>query len=351
MLITFPGDLQNDRTAFRRFKRSFERLQAALPEAVIDRLEGEVHLPSPLAQFEAGLFEPDPAPIQGKGLICQLEARTTADEAREALRWIKARIVRDGLSAQECAIVTPNPELYRSLLREAAIEFGLPLRFTHGDPLPDAPGITALLELLALPLLNWPRRGTLDALSSPYFDLSPFGFTDDYTIALDELSLYGQIIEGLDDWVGALARLASGDDGDRRSYDEETRWPNLPRGEQAQTLLEALKTFSDRIQPPDSRSTTQWVAWLEDLLEDLSFFPRGETLLDRAAALGFREVLRALVLGEAVAGERETAYGAFILELRSALESAYFETPLDWRKPSILVLQVLNARVLPRGRA
>lgn len=346
VVITFPGGLQNDRTAFRRFKRSFEKLHAALPEAVIERLEGEVHLPSPLAKFEAGLFEPDPTPIQGKGLICQLEARTTADEAREALRWIKARIVRDGLRPQECAIVTPNPELYRPLLREAAIEFGLPLRFTHGDPLLDAPGINALLELLALPLLNWPRRGTLDALSSPYFDLSPFGITDDDTIALDELSLYGQIIEGLDEWLGALARLASGDNGDRRSYDEATRWPNLPRGDQAQTLLEALKTFSDRIQPPDSRSTTHWVAWLEDLLEDLSFFPRGETLLDRAAALGFREVLRALVLGEAVAGERETAYGAFILELRSALESAYFETPLDWRKPSVLVLQVLNARGL-----
>ncbi len=346
VLITFPGDFQNDRTAFRRFRRSFERLHAALPEAVIERMEGEGHLPAPLAQFEAGLFEPDPELIQGKGHICQLEARTTADEAREALRWIKARIVRDGLHAQECAIVTPNPELYRPLLREAALEFGLPLRFTHGDPLPDAPGITALLELLALPLLNWPRRGTLDALSSPYFDLSSFGFNDDDTIALDELSLYGQIIEGLDEWSGALARLASGDSGARRSYDEATRWPNLPRGDQAQTLLEALKTFSDRIQPPDSRTTAHWVAWIEDLLEDLSFFQRCETLLDRAAALEFREVLRALVLGEAVAGERETLYGAFILELRSALESAYFEAPLDWRKPSVLVLQVLNARGL-----
>jgi len=128
VMITFPGDIQNDRTAFRRFKRSFERLNAALPEAVIERLEDDVHLPAPLAQFEAGLFEPNPAPIQGKGHIFQLEARTTADEAREALRWIKARIVRDGLRAQECAIVTPNPELYRPLLREAAIEFGLPLR-------------------------------------------------------------------------------------------------------------------------------------------------------------------------------------------------------------------------------
>ena len=346
LLITFPGDPDNDRTAFRRFKRSYKKLHAALPEAVIEGLEGDVHLPSPLAQFEAGLFEPDPVVIQGKGHIFQLEARTTADESREAMRWIKARIVRDGLRAQECAIVTPNPELYRPLLREAAIEFGLPLRFTHGDPLRDTPGITALLELLALPLLNWPRRGTLDALSSPYFDLSPFGFNDDDTIALDELSLYGQIIEGLDEWSGVLARLASGDDGARRLYDEATRWPNLPRGDQAQTLLEALKTFSDRIQPPDSRSTTHWVAWLEDLLEDLSFFQRCETPLDRAAALRFREVLRALVLGEAVAGARDTLYGAFSLELRSALESAYFEAPLDWRQPSILVLHVLAARGL-----
>jgi len=346
VLITFPGEIENDRTAFRRFTRSFKKLHAALPDAVIERLEGDVHLPAPLAQFEAGLFEPDGEPIQGKAHVTQLEARTTADEAREALRWIKAHIRRDGLRPQECAIVTPNPELYRPLLREAALEFGMPLRFTHGDPLPDAPGITALLELLTLPLLAWPRRGMLDALSSPYFDLSPFGFNVEDTIALDELSLYGQIVEGLDEWSGALVRLASGDNGARRSYDEATRWPNLPRGKAAQALLDALMAFSDRIQPPDSRTTREWVVWLEDLLEDVSFFQCCETALDRTAALGFREVLRALVLGEAVAGERKAAYGSFTLELRSALESAYFETRLDWRQPSILVLQVLDSRGL-----
>jgi ATP-dependent helicase/DNAse subunit B len=337
VLITFPGDLENDRTAFRRFKRSFERLHAALPETVIERLAGSVHLPVALAQFETGLFELDPLPVQGKGHITQIEARTTTDEAREALRWIKARIVRDRLLPQECAIVTPNPELYRPILREAALEFGLPLRFAHGDPLPDAPGITAMLELLTLPLLNWPRRGMLDALSSPYFELSSFGFTDEDTIVMDELSLHGQIIEGLDEWSGALARLASGDKRGHRLYDEATRWPNLPRGDQAQALLKALKAFSDRINPPDARTTTLWVAWLEDLLEDLSFFNRCETPQDRAAALGFREVLRALVLGEAVAGERNAAYGTFTLELRSALESGYFEAPLDWCQPSVPV--------------
>ncbi|MCK5054254.1 MAG: hypothetical protein KAR65_08245, partial [Anaerolineales bacterium] len=225
VLITFPGDPGDDRTAFRRFKRSYEKLHAALPEAVIEGLEGDIFLPAPLAQFEAGLFESDPAPIKSEEHISQLEARTTADEAREALRWIKARIHRDGLRPQECAIVTPNPELYRPLLREAALEFGLPLRFTHGDPLPGAPGITALLELLTLPLLNWPRRGTLDALSSPYFNLSPYGFKDADTIALDELSLYGQIVDGMDEWREGLARLAAGDNGARRSYDEATRWP------------------------------------------------------------------------------------------------------------------------------
>ena len=346
VLITFPGDPENDRTAFRRFKRSYERLHEAIPEAVIERLEGDVYLPVSLAQFEAGLFEPDPTPIHGNAHIKQLEARTTADEAREALRWIKACILRHGLRPQECAIFTPNPELYRPLLREAAHEFGLPLRFTHGDPLLGAPGITALLELLALPLLNWPRRSTLDALSSPYFDLSPFSFSDEDTIALDELSLHGQIIAGLDEWSGALARLVSGDNGARRSYDEATRWPNLPRGDKAQMLLDALKAFSDRIHPPDSRTTTQWVAWLEDLLGDLSFFQRCETPLDRAAAGGFREVLRALVLGEAVAGEREAAYGTFTLELRSALESASFETTPKWHQPSVPVLQVQEARGL-----
>lgn len=344
VLITFPGDPAHDRTAFRRFKRSFEKLQTAFPEAVIEHLEGEAHLPAPLAKFEAGLFEPEVDSIQAKGSITLLEARTTADEAREALRWIKARIVRDGLRPVDCALVTPNPELYRSLLREVAGEFRIPLRFTHGDPLANAPGITALLELLDLPILNWPRRLLLDAVSSPYFDLGPFGFSPEDIYVLEDVSLYGQVVEGLDQWEEALTRLVSGKEGEHSSYGQETSLPNLPIGDQAEILLNALTDFGQRIKSPSRRITTAWVSWLEDLLDDLAFFKRCEMPLDRAAELGLQETLRSQVMGEAVVGEREIEYPLFVLELRSALEGAYFEEPVDWNQPSVLVLRVLEAR-------
>ena len=86
------------------------------------------------------LFEANPSqkiPITGQ--LSLIETRTPVDEVREALRWVKARIIRDGVHPGECAIVNPNPEAYRQILREIAAEFRLPLRFTHGELLHQRP--------------------------------------------------------------------------------------------------------------------------------------------------------------------------------------------------------------------
>ena len=82
------------------------------------------------------------------------------------------------MAINEVAILARNLEAYRPFLSEVAAEFGVPLRLIGGAPLIDNPAIAALLSLLSLPLLDWPRRQVLEAWRSPYFDWSAQGITD-----------------------------------------------------------------------------------------------------------------------------------------------------------------------------
>jgi hypothetical protein len=92
---------------------------------------------------EKQLYESNPPPALLSADLTLLEARSPAEEAREALRWLKARMVRDGIPLAACAVVTPDPDLYHPYLRQAAAEFGVPLRFTQGEVLAHSPAVTA----------------------------------------------------------------------------------------------------------------------------------------------------------------------------------------------------------------
>ena len=56
-------------------------------------------------------------------------------EARAVLRWVKARVVRDGMKLSEVAVCARNLEPYLPFLEEIAAEFGIPLRIVGGQPL------------------------------------------------------------------------------------------------------------------------------------------------------------------------------------------------------------------------
>ena len=152
VLITLPGETSLQRPAFQRFLRSLGRLQAAFPDAHLEGRDLRARLPRSLSHLESGLFQPGVLAEESDGSVAFVEARTPVDEAREALRWIKALIVRDHLRPEDCALITPDPERYRAALLEVGEEFGLPLRFSEGDRLASAPGIAALLDLLEMPL-------------------------------------------------------------------------------------------------------------------------------------------------------------------------------------------------------
>ncbi|MEW6569071.1 MAG: hypothetical protein AB1449_13095, partial [Chloroflexota bacterium] len=346
VLVTLPGSPDMDRPAHRRFARSLAAFRQAIPDMTLRDLTGEPAGPGPLRHLERNIFQSEVSRVPGDSRVSFLEARSPADEAREALRWIKARIVRDRLRPGECALVTPDPERYRPYLRESGTEFGLPLRFTHGENLASAPGIAALLDLLALQAQNWPCSLTLEAIRSPYFDLARFGLTPQAAQPLELVGLAGPVIEGLDQWEDSLARLARLEEPPPGEEAETLPAPQLPVAAEAEALLHSLQALAARLKPPSARPTHAWVRWLEDVLEDVGFFKSQETNLDQAAALGLRDTFRALVVGERVAGEQGVGYENFLTELRSTLKGAFFLEPIRGNQPAVLVLRVLEARGL-----
>lgn len=345
LLITLPGQEGMDRVAHRRFAKALEGLEAEL-EAEIEFLPRKETLPPSLDHLEQSLFVPEATPISTGDRLTMLEVRSPREEAREALRWLKSLIIRHGIQAHECAIVAPAPERYRAFLREAGLEFDMRLRFTHGESLASAPAIAALLDLLALPLTDYPRRLTLEAVRAPYFDLKSLGLNRADADRLDVVSRQGLVIQGLDQWEGALKRLALIDlpaAGDKSDSEDGL---DLPSGEAATSLWVGLQAFSERLIMPEEGTTQSYVSWFEDLLDDLQFLKEDQTPGDEAAFEGLRGVLRALVLGESVAGEKKTTPMAFFRMLRSFLERANYRERVKWTDSVVLVLRVLEARGL-----
>ena len=380
LVVALPGTRAMERPAYRRFAKALAQLRRALPEAAIEELappSGQAAeealgrgplppdappsaviagrpprtLPQPLVQLEAALFERETEPFDPQGAIELIEARSPAEEAREAVRWVKARLVRDRLGPEDCAVIAPDAGRYGPLLRRAAAEFGLRLRFTHGEPLIQAPAVSALLDLLELSRSNWSRRLTLQAIRSPYFDLASFGFGPRDALALDAASHAGQVVEGLDQWEEALTRLRQAEpDPAAERLEEALPTFSPPTGEAAARLLAAIQALAKRLAPARPKTTARWAEWLEDLLDELDFPERTAAGANGARAdreppafEQLRETLRALVMGEIVSGERKLNYGEFLDELGSAVEAASYRERLA-DGPAVNVLGPLEAR-------
>jgi ATP-dependent helicase/DNAse subunit B len=342
LIIALPGSRASDRAAFRRFTPTLDRLAVALPEAAIDEARESIKLPEPMLQLEASLFEPEADPIEAGGVIDMIEAPSPAAESHEAMRWIKARVIRDRLALEDCVVIAPESTRYGPLLRRAAAEFGLRLRFTHGKPLSQAPSISALMDLLELSRSNWPRRLTLQIVRSPYFDLTEWGMEPGDALKLDAASHAGQVLEGLDQWEQALNQLMHSQASE--SEEDDSSMFSIPKGDTAGRLLQVLQALAKRLAPAASRPTSKWVEWLENLLDELNYPDRTSDEQDHPAFLRLRETMRALVLGEIVAGDLELSYGEFLDELRTAVEAATYREGRPLYEPAINVLSPLEAR-------
>ncbi len=343
LLVTFPGQPGSTRPAHRRFADTAAVLKEKLAPLTFP-LEGGPRLPPALRHIEQVLFDPGAQPCAQSARLALIEAHSPSEEAREALRWIKALVVRQDVPLAECAVFTPNPDLYHPLLKAAADEFGMRVRFTRGEPLSRSPAITALTNLLALPLLNFKTRLLFNVLRSPYFDA---GIPAEAVDLLEQVSRASLIVEGPEQWQEAWHSLGAAAQGTQPDLEEDLPLPELPPAAQharLRCLLEAL--FGLFPQPGQIRSQTAWIAWLEDTLERLDFYRKADTPQEETACEAFRETLRSLVLGEVVAGERQLDYARFCSDLQGTLEGAGVSETTRWNEPALLVANVLEARGL-----
>jgi len=366
-ILTLTGDVSRERPILRRFTRARDILTRSLDITPISL--STLHTPrSTLHHLEASLFDPMPRRHTAEDAIEFVEAQNRREETRAALRWIKARAVRDHIPLRDIALVARDLGPYRAFIQETALEFGVPVRMVGGLPLARNPAVTALLSLLTLPADDWPRRRVLDAWRSPYFDWS-VGQDDaqsvSYADALDAVSRNGVVIRGLAQWREAfdLAATITAE----RDQDEPAP-PIAP--EDAVSLRGRFEAFVARITPPDSATVRDYVAFVENLIGDdepvgqdgtrsatnqsLSVVARtreNDATRDRdvAALRAFKDVLRGLVLAESVFAQEAApiTYTAFLRDVRGAVEAASYEIAVpDTQREVLLAAPVLRVRGL-----
>jgi ATP-dependent helicase/nuclease subunit B len=363
------------RIAHRRFARALAAITTALdiePEPLAPPCSAFC---DPLAYLEASLFRPSPHKCPADGAVAFIEAQNWSQEVRAALRWIKARLVRDGMAAHEVAIIARDLAPYRPFLQETAAEFGLPLRLAEGADLLTNPAVAALLLLLSLSVLDWPRRQVVGAWRSPYFDwsgASADSIGDGDADRLDAAARAGLVIQGLSQWREALDRLAQMKPAtEAAAEDEDLAPPEVPAGAEAAALLRKFEAFVDRVIPPPEATIRDYAAFIENLIGDdpklATRFQSPEDAVDGgslgivaraweadptaqrdvAALRAFKDVLRGLVLADSVLGRNvPIPYDRFYTELRGAVEGTSYTVPPDPNVPTVLAAPVLGARGL-----
>jgi ATP-dependent helicase/nuclease subunit B len=393
-LVLLTGDPARARLAHRRFTRAIQAVTDALhvaPQPLADLQSPNLQSANlqspnlqspnlqsttsqPLAHLEATLFEPAPAQQPAGDAVTFIEAQNRAQEVRAALRWVKARLVRDRLSPDEIAVLARDLSPYHPFLTEIAGEFGLPLRIDLGDDLAANPTIATLMALLALPVQDWPRRLVLDAWRSPYFDWTAQSIAPADAARLDAAARAGQVIGGLSQWREALARLKDAAPGQSEAIADEDLPPaDIPVADEAAALRARFDAFVARVAPPPAAAVRDYVTFIEDLIGDDPTLPRrypassekpddslrlvaralqARATADRdvAALRAFKDVLRGLALAEATLAEREAPsplpYERFYHELQGAIKVATYCPPAPEGVAPVLVAPVLRARGL-----
>lgn len=341
IIITLPGQKESTRMVNRKSNMVINDLKDTL-HIKEEYLALETRLPEFLRHLEKNFLETEASEKLKTSQPIMLEVSSQAEEAREALRWIKALHLRDGIALNECAIFTSNVDTYQPLIRTAANEFGIRVFFSHPQPLLDSPAIKSLLTLLDLPQEDFNNRSLLNILHSPYFD---FGLDASMVENLEKVSQQAIIVMGKEQWDDAWTMLGKYDIEDIDYLDEDHHKVNLLKGVDLKKLRLAFDRFwhfFDGITVIQSQR--KWVAWLEQRLIDLNYVDRLSSEWDWEAYQSFGEALKALVMSENVAGVREVSYSQFLKDLEGTLSGTSLKEPGQVRQNAVLVGGVNEAR-------
>jgi RecB family exonuclease len=384
-LITLTGcvDGQFDLSALRRFESTREQLEAAFAVASAPVPGGPAQL-GPFQLLATSLYRRSGNGGSGGGTntVEMIEAADRPAEVREALRWLKRRIVEDGLAAGTVALLARDMRAYRAYALEVAAEYGIPVELAAGLPLNDNPAIASLLDLLRimLPLRDddgadspgLSRRLVVEAWRSPYFDWShalppgsdlPVGIGAHDADELDRIARLSCVMAGRDQWLQAF----------------EQQGAQAERADDPDCLAAKFERFVALIRPPVKARIREYVSWLEDLIGDdqvgddttgrvqieetgggrgsLGVVMRAQLEVagaphvaeaDIAALSALKDVLRGLVWAEEVdptAGD--VTFAGFFRELQGAVDAATYRSLALEPGRGVLVADVSQARAVP----
>ena len=343
MVITLCGEAGSERMVDRRLQKVIEALKGDLSLEIVDRdsltrpaLSGDV-----IGQMERSVLNVGEVEKMEPGEALMIEARSQAEEAREALRWLKRLHLNEGIPLAECAIYCARLEAYRPLLRAAGGEFGMRIHFSQRDRLAESPAILAMMNLLSLALEGYPTRSLLNAFHSPYFD---FGMESEDAANLEKTALEAVIVSGREQWEAAWTMLERKSRG-LEDPDEESRSKDLTKGIDLAALQVRLDRFWELFDGIEiERSQAEWIEWLEGLLGQLGFYENIQSERDRAACKALGEALRALVVSEQVVGIQKIDYAQFLADLEGGLNGVGLEEERETRSNAVFVGKLVEAR-------
>lgn len=273
-----------------------------------------------------------------------LEVSDRSREAREAVRWLKQRIVHDGVPPAQCAVLARNLAPYADALRTVAAEMGVPLHCIDGVALASNPLIGALINLLQL-APGFAPPALLAALRSPYFGWPAFGWTDGDVQHLRSLAAKHNVIEGLPQWRAALQV-------GQASQREAT--------EAMQAKFEALVT---QLTPPTGRRPLpEHVRWLERLIggDDEDEIDDAQSLHVVAAARAnhetaardvralraLKDALRSQCVAHEITGGQMLDPAGFLAVLMAAINGATYDPDAVAMADGVFVCDIPRARGL-----
>jgi len=329
-----------------REKRAFDALTEALHPHVITVPPAGADPDSPLGFVERRLFDVEKVePVSGHEAVRLIEAPDRYREVKEVAREVK-RLLLDGVLPGEIALLFRSLEPYISAVHQVFEEFEIPVLVRGGRALTQNPLVASLLRLFSLAMDDFPRRGVIATLRSPYFDFTPFGLSPGGVSELDRISRERVVIGGKAMWREALELEAEaytrGGAKARLTSDVRARVRPLE-------LLDKLERFVGRVTPPPQATCQEYVAFVEEILgDDPRRFQGSEVAPELSEASGLRivervlagpfelavrdlnalqetkEVLRSMMQAASITGKESTSWKDFLAEFRNALNSSSY---------------------------
>ena len=133
------------------------------------------------------------------------------DEMRRVCRWIKRRIMDEGLDPFDIGLILPQRERYIKHVHSIFREYSIPYDLSTDIPLRDVPSVRDVMSLVRSMVEGLRSDTLLNALSGPFFGSMPRGDQEEGKGLLNEIVTRAYILGGKGDiegeWLAPLGVL------------------------------------------------------------------------------------------------------------------------------------------------